>query len=140
MDGLTYMHSEQVGNFNKKMICHGDLKGVSRYDFISSSSKYSHLQNNYLVELHSADGGELQITGKITDFGLSHILDLNPIPGIESANSQVTQAIRWRAPEMAHVEEEDISNREKLLEKADIWSFALTALEVRTLSLSCTTS
>jgi serine/threonine protein kinase len=30
MKGLTYMHSEQqIGGFNKKMICHGDLKSVS---------------------------------------------------------------------------------------------------------------
>jgi len=114
MDGLTFMHSEQrIGTFDKKMICHGDLKG-----------------NNYLVEIgiDSHDPGKPQITGKIIDFGLSHII--SSISSLESGNSQVSDALRWRAPELANVDDDDMATREQLMEKADVWSFALTSLEV----------
>lgn len=69
---------------------------------------------------------ELKITGKITDFGLSSILGSKFL--IES--SQQTSAIRWQAPELAHVAEDVIEGRKMLLQKADVWSFAMTALEV----------
>jgi hypothetical protein len=44
-------------------------------------------------------------------------------------------AIRWTAPEMARfmIDSEDKHvEKEPFLEKADVWSFAMTALEVRT--------
>jgi hypothetical protein len=49
---------------------------------------------------------------------------------MESANSQVSDAVRWQAPEMANVAENDIAARAQNMEKADVWSFALTSLEV----------
>jgi serine/threonine protein kinase len=89
-------------------------------------------QNNYLVDIEWT-GGVPRITGKITDFGLSHILH-STIGGLESANSLSSEAIRWRAPEMADIEEGS-DMRDLALEKADVWSFSLTALEVRNDSL-----
>ena len=41
-----------------------------------------------------------------------------------------SDAHRWQAPEMATTTKEDIKDRE-VLEKADVWSFAITALEVK---------
>jgi serine/threonine protein kinase len=128
MDGLAYMHSEEtVGNFHKEMICHGDLKGVGvcsmRY---GSMIELGAIQGNYLVELDESIPRPT-ITGKITDFGLSAILGSTKREG----SSLVSEAVRWQAPELAPFREDDFAGREKHLEKADVWSFALTALEVR---------
>jgi hypothetical protein len=83
-------------------------------------------QNNYLVELDESVPRRPTITGKITDFGLSAILGSTTRGG----SSQVSEAVRWRAPELAAFQEDDLAGREKHLEKADVWSFALTVLEV----------
>jgi serine/threonine protein kinase len=84
-------------------------------------------QNNYLVELDELVPRRPRITGKITDFGLSAILGSTTRGG----SSQVSEAVRWQAPELAPFRENDFTGREKHLEKADVWSFGLTALEVR---------
>jgi len=115
VDGLTYMHSEQrIGNFDKKMICHGDLKG-----------------NNYLVEIEPDDlhPGKSKITGKIIDFGLSYRLGPNDEEQGDE-DSQVTDAYRWRAPEMTAEVVRNEAIRNSCMEKADVWSFALTSLEI----------
>jgi hypothetical protein len=51
-------------------------------------------------------------------------------PKIHSASSKLSEAVKWQAPELAKVGQEDIQGREKLLEKADVWSFGITSLEV----------
>lgn len=85
------------------------------------------LQTNYLVEVNDdRNPDQVQITGKITDFGLSHVLS----SGLDSGNSQISQAFRWQAPELANIADEDVTGRERCMEKADVWSFALTSLEV----------
>lgn len=138
LDGLTYMHSEKrIGQFHKKKICHGDLKGVSQV-FCHVEGGVGligrMLQSNYLVQLEPASPSlpdAQSIRGKITDFGLSYILDSE----LKSSISRVSEALKWRAPEMAAFEE-DIAGREGYLEKADVWSFALTSLEVRLIKVS----
>ena len=77
------------------------------------------------MEKDETNPQEPKITGKITDFGLSHILG----SAMETSSSS-SYARRWQAPELAWVEEKDPTEREKYLEKADVWSFALTSLEV----------
>jgi serine/threonine protein kinase len=67
-----------------------------------------------------------KVTGKITDFGLSWILGEQ----FREESSQYTKAIRWRDPELAHKDITSIKIREQYMEKADVWSFALTSLEV----------
>jgi serine/threonine protein kinase len=86
------------------------------------------LKNNYLVEFEedADDPKKHEITGKITDFGLSSILGSK----IHSASSKLSDAVKWQAPELAKVREESFEGREKLLEKADVWSFGITSLEV----------
>jgi hypothetical protein len=64
------------------------------------------------------------ITGKIADFGLSSILGSK----FYAANSKANDAIKWRVPELALCGDDDVEGRGKLL---DVWSFALTSLEVR---------
>jgi serine/threonine protein kinase len=86
------------------------------------------------VELEYDDAtpsGNPKITGKITDFGLSSILGSD----FQTANSQMSDALKWRAPELSRIKGNDIKGREKHLEKADVWSFGLTSLEVSTLLL-----
>jgi hypothetical protein len=83
------------------------------------------------VQPNELDPDHPRITGKITDFGLSTILNPNPLWELDEGNSQVSTAWRWRAPEMADVEDKDIVGRDRFMEKADVWSFALTCLEVR---------
>jgi serine/threonine protein kinase len=90
-------------------------------------------QNNYLVEIEQ-DGtnpSKPTVTGKITDFGLSSILGLES----DTESSLVSLAVKWQAPEMARLSNKDIKSRRKYLEKADVWSFGLTALEVALLYL-----
>ena len=62
-------------------------------------------KTNYLVELEMDPGNprKLQITGKITDFGLSSILGSK----FRISDSQTSGAIRWRAPELAKFDEDD---------------------------------
>jgi hypothetical protein len=43
-----------------------------------------------------------------------------------------SEATRWRAPELAN-ENFDAENHEKIMEKADVQSFAMTSLEVSVL-------
>lgn len=87
-------------------------------------------QNNYLVELESDEmaPSRLRVRGKITDFGLSTIMNAES----SNANSQFSAARRWRAPELKDLEDGELELEEQLslLEKADVWSFALTSLEV----------
>jgi hypothetical protein len=71
---------------------------------------------------------QARVTGKITDFGLSYTF--NPSSVIDSGNSQVSDAFRWRAPELASLENDNVEMYNNYMEKADVWSFALTALEV----------
>lgn len=91
-------------------------------------------KNNFLVELEldELDPSKVKITGKITDFGLSSVLSSGTI----GANSMLSAAFRWQAPELQEIEECEPEKRVPLLEKADVWSFALTSLEVRSLYLS----
>lgn len=122
------MHSEDKnGTIEKQMICHGDLKGV-RLHHASPSLNKSIIQNNYLVELERDETAPSKtiVKGKITDFGLSTIMNANP----SIANSQFSAAFRWRAPELKDIEDLHPEKRLSLLEKADIWSFAITSLEV----------
>jgi hypothetical protein len=93
-------------------------------------------QNNYLVELEESIPRRPRITGKITDFGLSAILGTTTRGG----SSQVSGAIRWQAPELAPFREDDFAGRAEYMEKADVYSFALTALEVGDPSLSVVNS
>jgi serine/threonine protein kinase len=78
------------------------------------------------------DGANFFPIGKITDFGLASVLGPT---GVE-VNSMETAAVRWTAPEMARLmvdsgSKEKYPQKKNFLEKADVWSFAMTALEVR---------
>jgi serine/threonine protein kinase len=80
-----------------------------------------------LVEIQRGDRdpSKPKVTGKITDFGLSWIIG-------ETSNDEkvrYSEAMRWQAPELSN-ENLDAENREKIMEKADVWSFAMTSLEV----------
>lgn len=116
------MHSRQS---TKGIICHGDLKGVRSSHILSPLSDGS--QSNYLVHLEMPDPQKPgtstpNITGKITDFGLSSIIGIQ----FQLINSKVTEAFKWRAPELAKMEAGETVS----LEKSDVWSFAITSLEV----------
>jgi hypothetical protein len=67
-----------------------------------------------------------KITGKITDFGLSSILG----SALRMGSSLISNALKWPAPELAAFEDDDFEQCEIYLEKADVWSSALTSLEV----------
>lgn len=90
------------------------------------------IQNNYLVELKSDEmepgmaPSRLRVRGKITDFGLSTIMNAES----SNASTQFSAARRWRAPELKELEDLEPEEQLSLLEKADVWSFALTSLEV----------
>ena len=78
------------------------------------------------VEPDTSTRDGVKITGKIIDFGLSFILGSD----FDKVNSQVSQVYRWRAPELANIDESDVSMVSQHMEKADVWSFSLTSLEV----------
>lgn len=88
------------------------------------------------VEGNGENPQKPKITGKITDFGLSSILGTS----LSEKNSQISGAYRWAAPELYLLRHTSKEDREKHLEKADVWSFAMTCLEVSlksSLSKSC---
>jgi serine/threonine protein kinase len=128
MAGLEYMHSERDSP-PKVKIYHGDLKGVSlnlillEYSFIRVDE-----QDNFLVHWELERGSpKAVLTGKITDFGLSSIIS----PLHQSRNVSLTQATRWLAPEIKFAEDDTVPKLSShQLEKADVWSFAITALEI----------
>jgi hypothetical protein len=66
------------------------------------------------------------ITGTIVDFGLSSTLNILS----KGFNSQISAAVYYRAPELLLIDYDDSSARSSLLEKGDVWSFAMTLLEV----------
>jgi len=135
MSGLAYMHAPSARDQpNKAAVYHGDLKGVSYL----SHAVYMHrftisliYKDNVLVEVLI---GRRQIKypiGKITDFGLASI----QTKGKNGLPTAPTEALRWVSPELAKfyvhtVSEEEEETYRNLLEKADVWSFALTTLEV----------
>jgi serine/threonine protein kinase len=88
------------------------------------------------VERDEQNPTEAKITGKITDFGLSYIMRSE----LDKSSSQMSAALRWRAPEMSEVKDDDEEGRKNYMEKADVWSFALTALEVSYVLLSISAS
>ena len=92
---------------------HGDLKGVRGYH----NSRYTTIltpgQQNVLVD----DSGR----ARIADFGLAAIT--RNLDSIRSASLQRGYSPRWTAPE--------VLMGEQLTKEADIFSFAMVAIEVR---------
>jgi hypothetical protein len=83
-------------------------------------------QNNYLVGWENLPGTSKRcLTGKITDFGLSVIISEELQD--DDNDHLTTDAKLWSAPELSREDRVQFH----MFDKADVWSFALTALEVR---------
>jgi serine/threonine protein kinase len=107
--GMAYIH--------KKMMFHGDLKAL-----------------NVLVKRHQSGLNKWRCELKISDFGVSHkLVRKESHTGSDSDCTSFTAAnigtTRWRAPEVFDVTEGDLRPYSM---KADVYSFAMTCVEILT--------
>ena len=107
--GLDYLHSHGV--------IHGDLKGVSAYRYLLTTSLIDHSQPNILVD----DSGR----ARITDFGISR--DTLSVAFVPDA-----QSLRWTAPEV-------LAKTSTPSTEADVFSFGMVMFEVHYNSITART-
>ena len=108
----TYLHS------CKPVVIHGDLKGVRDFLFFHGSSLICFSQVNILV---NGQGQAL-----ITDFGLAKVREsMNEV--LEHFSSNVNGSLRWMAPELVQVEDDQ---KIWITTFTDVYAFASVCLEV----------
>lgn len=111
-DGLHYLHSCKI--------IHGNLKGVSRFNLLSplfsaSGANLNELKANVMIDSNGH--------ARLTDFGLTSIpRDEGSILSFQ--DSDAVSMTTWAAPE--------VLNGGAPSEKADVFTFAMVAVEVCT--------
>ena len=108
MDGLTYLHSQDV--------VHGDLKSVSVV--ADSNCCYLLLANNSLNQSNIIISPKL--TPLLSDFGISQFVIAN---ATQDDPTSTTGTTRWMAPEL-FVGDAIVSK------ESDVWSLGMLMLEV----------
>ena len=105
-EGLRHLHSRDI--------IHGELRGVRGCSWSRLTTSLTPRESNILVD---ANGN-----ARITDFGLVMVTqDLGPLRG---GSDECGDGAQWIAPEI-------LDNRGTYSKEADVFSFAMIAIEVR---------
>ena len=119
IEGLQYLHNQDP------QIIHGDLRGVgfSRICHVLNTTDWYILQSNVLVE----QVGDTSYSLLLTDFGIAEVTNI----ATTMTQKDPKGTLRWMAPEVINPTEGKPSI---LTASSDIYSFAMTCVEVRLLN------
>jgi serine/threonine protein kinase len=119
--GLHYLHSTHI--------CHGDVKAVSCFDIKYMLTSFWNSQANVLIDEN--------YRCYLADFGIAALISTKTATvGFATATRSTKGTMRWMAPELFDFTKLNTDSSGIKSAPRDIYAFACTMLEVRSISLS----